>query len=118
MPLLRARGPGLRGATAVPAVRVPIGRGPDAAAHVAGRAHVGGRRRPLGRGVIEDRGDDGPGLGYTVTIDEQANAVLPDPADRAGLLVPPKQPGGVKTLVTGHPPSSCWTPARQTANLR
>jgi hypothetical protein len=32
----------------VPTLRVPAGRGPDAAAHVAGRALVRGWRRTLG----------------------------------------------------------------------
>ncbi len=53
----------------------------------------------LGRRVTEDRGDDGPSFSQAVTVHEQANAVLPEPADRAGLLVPPDQSRGVNCLL-------------------
>jgi hypothetical protein len=47
----------------VPAVRVPPGRGPDAAAHVAGRALIGGRGRTLGSRQAE-AGTLVPGSGW------------------------------------------------------
>jgi hypothetical protein len=60
MPLLRTRGPGLRGPTAVPTLRVPTGRGSDAAAHVAGGALLGGWGRSLGQ--REGLADNSTGL--------------------------------------------------------